>query len=152
MARIDYTALVKAIKDVMANDSSVVEFGDVTINIGAVPVLTAGMLPHIGVYEGSRSPTTGQSIAAGTRTRYTLRWEVWVTTFSSHSFEDAASRRDELLGHVEVALMKNRDLGGALSNSSLMLHGGQLFSGPGNGGWIAEGNVVLTGELEITTA
>jgi len=147
VARIDYGAITQAIRDVIAGDPDVRKL-DATVEIGA-PVAVG--FPFVGVYEGRRSLTAGQPLAAGTRTRYRVDWDVWVANFSGESFADAASGRNELLGYVEVALMANRGLLGSVGNNSLMLQGGVLEGGRAEGGFIAQASLGLTVEVEATT-
>ena len=147
MARIPYGQYTRAIQDVILNDASIIKYG-VTVDIGRPPTLGLGMMPHIGIYEGSRFPSPGQTIAAGTRIRYNLNWNVWVAIFSGAGYADALDQRDEILGVLEITMMKNRDLGGLLPNKPLNLGGGDLRSGPGSGGFIAEGSLSLSLEVE----
>ena len=149
MARINYTAISRAIRDAIANDPDVRQLEPQVEVHAPVPVDATGRF--VGVYEGRRDASALQDLAAGTRTRYVVQWEVQVHCFSAESYEDAAVQRDELLGLVEVALMRNRNLGGALADSSLMLRGGDLGGGPNQMGYISSGQILLTAEAVITT-
>ncbi len=148
MARINYTAVLKGIRDLLTNDPNIRQL-DAVIEISAPTVV--GMRPHINIFENRRESTPGQALASGTLQRYTVRWSLTVSTFSAESFEDASSQRDELLGHVEVALIRSRNLGGALANPALLLLGGALRSGPGDGGWWAEGDLDITAEVQFSS-
>lgn len=151
MGRINYTAILKGIEQVLRNDGDVIAFNaDVLIQ---KPVPTTLTEPVINVFEDRRDPTPGQDIAVGTRKRYTIRWAVWVTCFSSNSYADAAEQRDELLGKVEIALMKNRTLDGVLPNASLDIQGGELGRGgpAGDVGFIAQSTLVVTAEAVAST-
>ena len=143
MARISYGGLAKAIKTVIAADPSVRDY-DATIEVNPGTVALE-KFPHIAIYERKHALTAGQPLAAGQQTRKRLQWEVIVSAIGK-SFEDASQMRDDLLGYVEVALMGNRALGGALTNSSLMLAGGDLTGGPLDAGVISQGSIVVTAE------
>ncbi len=146
MARINYTAVLKGIRDLLTNDPNIRQL-DAVIEISAPTVV--GMRPHINIFEGRRTPTPGQPLAAGTQTRYTIQWQINVSAFSGDGFADAGAQRDEVIGHVETALMASRNLGGILADKSLLLQGGDLRSGRGDSGFWAEGTIDLTAEATI---
>jgi hypothetical protein len=150
MARINYGALTVAIEDIL---SASAELRNWEVTIEAVPSLPipVNKIPHIGIFEEARSLTSGQPIASGQRTRYTLRWRVVVSALGK-TYRDASQARDEILGLVEVALMNNRSLGGALSGGSLTLGGGDFASGAvDSGGLIAQASLTLTAEETAST-
>ena len=149
MARINYTAILKAIRRVIAEDADVRRV-DPRVEVNA-PIPSDLDKPFVAVYEGRREPTAGQDLAAGTRTRYAVYWEVQVHCFSGESQEDAGEQRDELLGLVEIALMRRRNLGGALEDSSLMLRGGPLGGGAAQIGFISSGSLTVTAEAVAST-
>lgn len=149
MARINYTTLTKAIKDVLEKDPNVRSLGT-TVEINRT-ALSVEYIPHVAIFERRRTPTPGQPLAAGTRTRYGIQWEIVATGYSADGFEDASEQRDELMGYVEVALMGNRNLGGALEDSSLMLGGGEFRGGPGEAGFISQITLTVTVEATATT-
>ena len=149
MARIRYYEYLKAIRDVLDDDSDL-RVLRVKIEIGKV-VVTAAQTPHINVVEISREPLRS-AIAAGTLSRYRVRWKITVSTFSAAGFEDAMQQRDEVLGTVEVVLMRHRDLGGIMPSKQLVLEGGSLQSAPGEaGGFWAQADVDLSAEIQFST-
>lgn len=150
MARIKYGELAEAIRTVIEQDREV-QKAQATVICAQPPVMGSSAMPYICVFERARTSAWGQTLAAGTRRRYQLNWEVWITTVSGNGFADAVSQRDDLLGYVEIALMKNRTLGGKLADASLMIHGGDLRSGPGGVGFVAEGSITVSAEAEAST-
>ena len=150
MARINYGALTVAIRDFIAGLAEV-RAAQATIEVSRV-VAKVGTTPFIGVFEQRRTKTTGQSLAAGTRVRYSVQWKIVVAALSGKGFADAALQRDDLIGRIEVAFLNDRTAGGAFPNKGLELAGGELRSGPGDGGFIAEGDLDLSWEVEATTA
>ena len=143
MARINYGGLAKAIKSVIEADPSVRDYdATVEVNPGTVAL---EKFPHVAVYERKHALTAGQPLAAGQQTRKRLQWEVIVSAIGKN-FEEASETRDDLLGCIEVALMGNRALGGALTNGSLMLAGGDLTGGPVDTGVISQGSIMVTAE------
>lgn len=150
MARISYTATLKAIKQVIEEDPDVRRLEPRVEANAPIPVDLDK--PFIAVYEGRRDPSGGQDLAAGTRTRYVVTYEVQVHCFSAESQADAGEQRDEVLGTVEIALMRKRSLGGALDDSSLMLRGGPLGGGAGpQGGFISSGGLSISVEAVAST-
>lgn len=147
MGRIDYTAILNGTKDVISNDQNVRALR-ATVEIGRA-VLTMGVSPHVNIFEGRRDSAT-QVIAAGTRQRYTFRWQVVVSAFSAAGFEDAMAQRDELLGYVETALMADRNLNGALTLRQLQILGGDMQSQPGDNGFWSQAAIDLAAEVSAT--
>ena len=150
MARIDYGALTVAIRDFIASLAEV-RAAQASVEVARVIAL-AGTTPFIGVFEQRRTRTAGQSIAAGTRVRYSVQWKIVVAALSGKGFADASFQRDDLISRIEVAFLNDRTAGGAFPNRGLELAGGDLRSGPGEGGFIAEGDLNLSWEVEATTA
>ena len=150
MARINYGAIAKARLDNVEREPNV-RAADATVELNA-SYRDTGQRPSIVVFETRRSAVPLQDIAAGSRQRYRVTWEIWVATFSADSFADAASHRDELIGHIEVALMNNRNLDGLLPAKNLILEGGEFRGGPGaESGYVAEGSIVCSAEVTATT-
>lgn len=149
MARIRYYDYLKAIRDVLDVDTDLQNL-HVKIEIGKA-IVTAAQTPHVNVTEISREPMR-PAIAAGTLSRYRVRWKITVSAFSAAGFEDAMQQRDEVLGIVEVVMMKNRDLGGILPPRQLTLEGGSLQSAPGEaGGFWAQADLDLSAEIQFST-
>lgn len=77
-------------------------------------------LPCVMIYLTERvSPDDIQRLAAGRRTDFRITFSVWVIDYSLDSLREATKRRDTLLAQVELALMKDRKLGGAVNGLSL---------------------------------
>ena len=151
MARIDYAAITEAIAAVITSDPNVRK-ARATVDIAKPAPIGIGMMPFIGVYEKTwTAQGVGQALAGGTRNRQRIRWDIWVVVFSAAGYRDAAGQRDDLLGHVQVALMANRNLNGTLSDHSLDFVSGELRSGPFETGLLAEGSIGITAEETATT-
>ena len=148
MGRIDYTAILNGTKTVIENDANVRTLR-ATVEIGRA-VLTMGISPHVNIFEGRRDNTT-QVITAGKQQRYLFKWQVVVSAFSAAGFEDAMAQRDELLGHVETALMADRNLNGALTLKQLQILGGEMQSQPGDNGFWSQASIDLAAEVSATT-
>lgn len=149
MARINYFGILEATKAVIEADADVRAL-HATVEITR-PTITMNMSPHVNIHEGRRDNAT-QVIAGGTRQRYLFRWSVVVGVFSAAGFEDATRQRDELIGVVEIALMKNRDLNGALVGKQLLLQGGALQSEPTDAGFWSLGTIDLAAEVVASTS
>ena len=148
MARINYTGLLRATKDILETDPNV-RAARATVEIGRA-VVPAAASPHINIYEGRRTPSV-QMLDGGQSQWYFVRWQLVVSVFSGEGMEDAMAQRDELLGHVEVAMMASRNLGGFLPNKPLLLLGGELMSNKGDVGFWAQGTLDLQVEIKATT-
>lgn len=148
MAKVDYYGIVNEIGVILNTDTEL--FG-VQITVEDEPPLDSG--PWVAVYLENRTPTSGQSISAGTRTRFQLRMSVWCWQFSIESTGRAAQLRDELVGKVEIALMKNRTLNDKVG--SIWLDGGQLLSeqikSDSISGFIAGGEIIVLAEVVAIT-
>lgn len=148
MAKVDYYGIVNEVGNILNADA---ELLGVQVTIEDEPPLDSG--PWVAVYLESRTPTVGQSMSAGTRTRFQLRMTVWCWQFSIESTARAAQLRDELVGKVEIALMKNRTLNDKVG--SIWLDGGQLLSeqikSDSISGFIAGGEIVVLAEVVAIT-
>ena len=147
MARIDYTAILRATKDIIAADANVQNLR-ATVEI-ARAVLSLEMSPHINIFEGKRD-NAEQTITAGRQHRYNFQWQVMVSAFSAAGVEDAMMQRDEVLGYVELALMNDRSLGGVLTVKQLKLLGGQFRSQPGDNGFWSQAALDLSADITAT--
>jgi hypothetical protein len=147
MARIDYSGLAQAIKTIIDADPNVRDYqATIEINPGTIAL---DKMSHIAIYERTHSKLSGQPIAAGKQMRKGLRWEIVVSALG-RDFATASETRDELLGYVELALMANRTLGGALPSGSLELGGGELTGGPSDTGFVSQGSLIVTAEATAT--
>lgn len=150
MPAIDYFGIEEAIKAVLEADAGFQgQNAAVHIEEEFSHAMTDGKVVFI--YSDRRAPTPGQPIAAGQQTRYQIRHSIWSRSYSIESMRKAMEIRDDLLGVVETALMKNRSLNDAVSTS--WLEGGEMMSGkvPGKPGFIASAETVLVVEKKTTT-
>ena len=148
MARVDYYTIVSEIGQILNADTTL---SGVQITVEDSAPLDSG--PWIAIYLESRTPSSGQSISAGTRTPYNLRISAWCWQFSLESTARAAQLRDDLVGLVEIALMKNRTLNDKVG--SIYLEGGELMSdqikSDEMSGFIAGGEIIIIADVVAIT-
>lgn len=86
-------------------------------------------MPAVLVFMAQRStPPPLQRIAGGKQTSHRLVFSLWVLHYSPDGLDAAVLGRDAVLAKVEVALMRDRHLGGRLPNG-LMLEAGEMQTG-----------------------
>lgn len=84
-------------------------------------------LPAALVFMTERStPEERQRLAAGTRADHRIVFSVWVLTYSLDAMEAAVRQRDRIMAKVEVALLRDRRLGGRLLKD-LTLEAGDIL-------------------------
>src|SRR3990172_10075056 len=148
MARVDYFDIANEVKEVLIVDSSL---QGVQVTVEDDAPLDSGA--WVSVVLVSRNTPPGQPLAAGTRTRFQIKFSLWCWQFSLESTGVASRLRDDLVGKAEIALMKNRTLNSKVSTS--WLEGGDMMSdriqNDNVSGYIAGGEVVLIVELTAST-
>ena len=72
----------------------------------------------VGIYAGTRRLEDSYNVTDGRRTRYAVEFEVHCWAFSMNA-SGARVRRDELLGQVELAILRDRTFGGVLETCSI---------------------------------
>ena len=79
-----------------------------------------------------RRPSLGQSMAAGTRLRSRFTVVISAAGFDMDSYQAAASKRDDIIDKIELAVMSDRSIGSRVTNLEIM--GGEFYrvSQPGN--------------------
>jgi hypothetical protein len=134
-----YFAVEKAIRDVIAADP---ELSGVRVFIEADLVFAAESAPAVYIYAtGREAPANEQRLMAGRRTDFLLNISLWCVAWSLDSTERAAMQRDSLIERVELALMRDRSLGGVAD--TLWLDGGEFISGMGNQGFLCHGEIAV---------
>lgn len=79
-----------------------------------------------GIYlQPRRAPANRQKLAAGTRSDLLIGFLIRCIGFSIDGTSDAASKRNNLIGDIEDALIRNRDLNGEVE--FLYLQGGDVI-------------------------
>lgn len=147
MAALDYWLIKEAIKarleaDPLTNHMSVV----IHSLVQPIPEL----MPWVGIFMTNRvAPPREQKLAMGTTTDMTMGLTLVVAEYSLESLEEAVRRRDNAVGAVEVALIRNRTLGGAVDH--LWLQGGNFFDQPADRGWTALGEIIMQCRSQLTT-
>jgi hypothetical protein len=149
VARADYYAIAEAVKAALEADG---DLTGVRITIEEELLFGAEATPWVGIYLDRRdAPVGSQRINAGQSTIYLLRFAIWCWEYSLEGVAKAIQLRDDLVGKVEVALMRERTLRGAARMS--WLEGGELPSAkiPGQSGWASGGEIRLVAEAEAKT-
>lgn len=143
MAAIDYHGVMTSLKAIFEADSLT---SGVPVFIEEEPAFdaynSAGKAIII-VFDGRQAPAQIQPIAAGKRVRLHARYGVWSVGFGL-SYEAAASRRDDLMGAVDLVLANNRTVSGKLSHS--WIEGGVCVPVQASQGLAALAETVLIGE------
>lgn len=125
MSRVDYYNIEDQIRSVLAADS---DLSGVTILVEEEISAQRGNV--VAIYLDDRSaPDSLQGLSAGQRTRFLIRFTIWCFHFGiSRDRRAVMEQRDDLVGKVEIALMKNRNLNNSVVTS--WLSGGEFISGP----------------------
>lgn len=103
MARVDYFQIEKEIQTVLKDDA---DLAGVAVLIEEELTFAEGNIILIEL-DRRDAPDDLQSISAGQRTRFLLQISLWCWGFG-YERERAMEQRDDLLGKVEVALLKHR--------------------------------------------
>lgn len=151
MPAIDYYGIEEAVKTVLEADT---DFQATGAKVFIEEEFVHGMADigkAVMIYLDKRRPTPGQPAAAGQQTRYQMQLSLWTRAFFVESIRRAINERDDLLGVVEVALMRKRSLNDAVS--MLWLEGGEFMTGKSSKphGFLAAAETVLTVEKKTTT-
>lgn len=141
MARVDYYAIENAIAAVLRADATL---AGVTVMVEEELSFQRGSI--VGIYLDDRSsPQDLQAISAGTETRFIVNFTVWCWHMGiGRDRTMVMQQRDDLVGKVEIALMKNRTLSNTVNMS--WLEGGEFISGPD-----PQGNQFMSGaEIKLS--
>lgn len=148
MARISYLAIARKIKETLENDPDIAAAAR-TITVAEDNIAAAELMPWVCIYPISRRPTTGQSLAANTRWRFEIMYEIWAYGFSMLGPEDALQQCEDLLGMIEVALLRDPTLGGLAQMQRL--DGGDFDNAKTEGSFVMGGSVRLAVQAVTTT-
>jgi len=148
VARIDYFLVEQEIQKVIKEDATIVSAGVVHVVVEEDVVTSPEMCPWVGIYIADRE-SAGSPITAGQQQRFRVRYEVWCY---EHAMDvpEASRLRDDLIGKVEVALLKKPTLNGKVT--SMLITGGTFDSGRTAVGFLQGGSIVLEIEKKATTA
>ncbi len=123
MPRISYTNIVRAVQNVLLSDSSLDAYSPDGIRVLISDKLgqsIAEQAPCIIIERRSRDvPRDRQVLRAGTKTVFTLNLVLTCIEYDLSSIEAGHEKLDELISLAEIALMKDRTLGGACENFTL---------------------------------
>lgn len=146
MSKVSYFDIETEIASILTSD---ITLNGVNITVESVTELDAGS--WVGIYLVGRDVPDGQPLANGTLMRYRLNFILWCWEYSLESITDAIQRRDDLVGRVEVALMKNRTLNNSVNYS--FIEGGELQSAQiaETSGYIAGGEIILKADITFST-
>jgi hypothetical protein len=143
MPQVDYHAITQKIREILAAAPALAG-----VTVTAERDVAAGFerkFPWVNVRIASRTPVEGQPIAAGKATRYHVEWVVECWAWHADGLDASAKQRDTLIGHVERALMDNRNLGGLVTGS--WLAGGEFRAAAFESDWVLEGEVRLVADV-----
>lgn len=146
MPRIDYYGIELELQALLEADPSM---NGVVVTVEEHGVNHAEQAPLVNIRLDRRDATAAQPIAGGQRTRYAIRFVLLCSQYSLESVEQAARLRDDLIGRVEVVLMKNRRIGGMVHYLTLV--GGPFGIEHQDTGWLATGEVVAVADLDAST-
>lgn len=109
MAVVNYHGILTTLKELLEADDSL---HGVPVLVEEEPVFDLlGAGKALVLTLDSRRETSGQPLAAGKRTRWHIRLGIWAAGFDL-KFEEAAKKRDDLVGALELVLMNNRTVQG----------------------------------------
>lgn len=141
----DYGASKEAIRSQIA---SAVTLAPLLVSVDAEFVFCENW---VGIYSGARRLEDSYNVTDGRRTRYAVDFEVHCWAFSMDA-AGARARRDDLLGQVELAILRDRTFSGALETCSI---GAVAFdSGASNdtfGAFWAGARLSLEARLSVVT-
>ena len=148
MARVDYFGIEEAIKSILDADA---DLAGVEVLIEEELTIQRGNV--VGIYLDDRdAPNEDQSLSAGTRTRFNVRFSIWCWHFGvGRDRRVPMEQRDDLIGKVEIALMKERTLNDTVNSS--WLEGGEFLSGPDPTGnqFMSGASVMLIADVTAAT-
>lgn len=150
MARVDYSDIKAEIASIL---SASTDLATVQITVDDdIRLDSFGVSANVEIVRRDYT-APAQSLSAGQRQRYYLTAVVSVISVALDR-EAAVSMRDSVVGHIEVALMRNRTLNDKVD--TLFLQGGDMFllkntSSNSEGYFIAAAEVVAAIDATITT-
>ncbi len=146
MAAIDYYGIETIVQSTIISEMGSGSLVNVTVEV-TQPMDTR---PWVAIYLKNRVDSDIQVCAGGTIKKYSLEFSIWCWGWSLNNPADAARARDELIGDVEIALMKNRKMGGAVDNGTI--HGGEFGTAEAPAkGTLMGGEIVYRVEVKATT-
>ncbi len=141
MARADYFAVLEAIEAQLKADEDLAE---ATILVEEDLSFQPGDTVII-YLERREAPANQQGLSAGKRTRFLVTFSVWCYHFALDT-RPAMKKRDDLIGRVEVALMRDRTYRGSVESS--YIDGGNFASGRTEGGlYMAGAEIRIVADL-----
>ena len=146
MSRINYSAIEDAISAQLLADATVAAGGTKVFVEEAISSVEGR---QVFIYLERRDmPDNMQSLSAGKAERSLLRFSIWCYGSTLEGSRASMSRRDQLLGEVEIALMKDRTLGGTVIKS--WLNGGEFRSGMADDFYMCGAEIVLIADVKAT--
>lgn len=146
MPKIDYYSIESELSEILKADATL---DGVHITVEDNTDMEGGS--WVGIFLLGRELTEGQPLAMSTRIRYRLNFLILCWDYSLDSIADAIQKRDDLIGKVEIALLKNPTINNLVNYS--FLEGGELESAQleETAGFIAGGEIRLRAELTAST-
>lgn len=144
MPRFDYLGLEREVQTLLQLDPSMT---GVTVTVEKQGLNAVELSPWVNI-RLDRRDAPEQYLAGNTRQRYLLRMILTCAQFAL-DVELAAQLRDDLLGAVEVVLMKNRTISELCSTS--WIEGGAFDITSEDAGFVANAEIVLLADISATT-
>ena len=152
MARAGYFAVMEAIKVILEADPDVATTTNkLHVSVIEWPNILENDENRIHISEVTRSvPEDAQPMAANTRLMVDATFRILVSVWR-FDIKDAVQFRDEILGNVELAIMKNSTLDGTVDHARC--NGGDIASSQveGDSGFVSEGEVLVVARMNAIT-
>lgn len=147
MAGIDYNVIGAKIKEVLDLDQDVQRIDGVKVSVEDDVQLDAG--PWVAIFlTRRRAPVTDQRIAAGRKLVYQVEYRLWCWEYSVETPPEAIRLRNILVSNVEIALLRERQLRGAVE--FIELEGGEMATVKNDQGFASGAEVIVLARVTAT--
>lgn len=148
MPKVDYWNIREKLKEILEGDSSL---NGVNIEIERNTLIASENCPWLNIkMTGRVAEDDEQVIASGQKTKFIVSMMIDAKEYSRESPQEAIRLRDDLIGKVEVVLMKNRTLAGAIDY--LWILGGDMDQADTEKGYVSTGDISINMRVTATTA
>ncbi len=150
MGAIDYHGIKVAIKEMLEDDADL--NAPLPLNVFVEPDMqfAAEETPWVGIYAENRNAAdSDQPLGAAQIVRYTHTLKLIVAFLGFDSLAETTRIRDDVLGRIEIALMKDRTLKGTVVTSWPI--GGEMGFAINEGSFMAVAELMLNADVCATT-
>lgn len=149
MAAIDYYGIASQIQEIIRNDEAVMDLADpMNIVINEEIPRSAESMPWCGIYYLSWEDA-GSPLAAGTRQRERIAYEIYTYCFSMRGAEEAARLNQDFVGKIKRAISANVTINQTCERFRFV--GGDFESGRTDIGFIMGASLRLAVDAMATT-